>query len=321
MPNILITAITRPKRTNNPTSQIMMRYAILVAVYLLLIFILPGNQAFMRAHNISVSEYHTLQFLVVLPLVTIWFVGFYGYAKLEEYTRSIKTTPEAMGYKRLAQGCLWIAWSLPVYAVVNLLSQSITGANPSTLPAQTIIINYIDLLFPLIGFTLIGMASRHFFERSKIALSGGNIRGITLFFVLGGVLYCYFIFRQFNDTGLSSTNNPFYLPVWLTVITLVVPYLYAWFVGMLAIYELLVYCRKVRGVLYRQALHMLVVGLFVMIIGSVALQYSRSTQFGDHGHLFLGTYLAFNLIFQIISGAGFILIALGAIRLKKIEEV
>jgi hypothetical protein len=299
----------------------MMRYAILVVVYLLLILILPGNQAFMRAHNVTIGEYRTLQFLVALPLIAIWFVGFYGYAKLEEYTRSIKKTPEAMGFKRLTQGCLWIAWSLPVYAVVNLISESITSANPSTLPTQTIVINYIDLLFPLIGFTLIGMASRHFFERSKITLTAGDIRGITLLFVLGGVLYCYFIFRQFSDSGLSSTNNPFYLPVWLIVITFVVPYLYAWFVGMLAIYELLVYCRKIRGVLYRQALHLLVVGLFVMILGSVALQYSRSTQFGDHNHLFLGTYLAFNLVFQIISGTGFILIALGAIRLKKIEEV
>lgn len=308
--------------TDSSTGRILTRYVIVVIAYLLLVLILPGNKDFMQVHRLSTAEYHTLQFLVGLPLIGAWFVAFYGYAKLEEYARSISASPEAVGFKLLARGSAWIAWSLPVYAILSLVRRSLSDAHPGWSNFLTITANYAELLFPVIGFTLIGMASRYFLERSKNTLSAANIRGISLFFLIGGALYCYFIFRQLTGTGLGDTDNPFHLPVWLTVLTIIVPYLYAWFVGILAVYELAIYCRGVRGVLYRQALQLLVIGLFATILGSVALQYARSTtQLSINSHLLLGTFFVFSVIFQIISGIGFALMALGAIRLKKIEEV
>lgn len=321
MSNIPIKAIFRSKDVDNPIGFILIRYAILVVIYILLIFLLPGSQAVMREHRLTTAEYHILQFLIGLPLVAVWFMAFYGYAKLEEYARSIHKTPEAIGFRRLAAGCAWIAWSLPIHSITNLITRSISNAHPGFEAAAVITINYVDLLFPVVGFTLISMASRHLFERARISLSAASIRGITLLFVTGGVLYCYLIFRQFTGTGLATTNNPYHLPLWLTVMTIIVPYLYAWFAGMLAVYELITYGRHVRGVLYRQAMHMLVIGLFAMIVGSIAFQYSHSFQPANDGHLSLGSYLLFSLVFQLITGVGFIMIALGAQRLKKIEEV
>jgi hypothetical protein len=98
-----------------------------------------------------------------------------------------------------------------------------------------------------------------------------------------------------------------------------VPYLYAWFVGLLGIYELITYGRHVRGVLYRQAMQLLVLGLFATVVGSIASQYSRSVQ--PQGGLLLNVHLIFIVLFQIVTGIGFILIAAGAHRLKKMEEV
>jgi hypothetical protein len=299
----------------------MSRYTILVIIYVLLIVLLPANHTIMREHRLTAAEYHVLQLLIALPLTLIWFAAFYGYSKLEEYTLSIHKTAEAVGFTRLTQGCAWIAWSLPIHSIITLNIRVLSDAHPEIKPAAVIIGNYIDLLFPLIGFTLIGMASRHLFDRTKMTLSAASIRGITILFVAGGVLYCYLIFRQFTGTGLTAANNPYYLPVWLTVLSLVVPYLYAWFAGLLAVYELVTYGRHVRGVLYRQAMHLLVIGLFTMIIGSIAFQYTHSFQPTSDSHLALGPYLLFSLLFQIISGIGFVMIALGAQRLKKIEEV
>lgn len=308
------------KSARHPTSRILVRYGQLAVLYLALIFILPGNEQVMKAHSLTTQEYHVLELLVGLPLLAVWFMGFYGYAKLKEYALSISSTPEAAGFNRLANGCAWIAWSLPVHSIVGLVGTAITSAQPSLGPAIIIISNYIDLLFPVIAFSLIGLASRNLFDQAKIALSGGGIRGITLLFIVGGVLYCYLAFRQFNGMGLGSTGNPYHLPIWLSVLSVIIPYLYAWFVGMLAVYELITYGRRVRGVLYRQAVHLLVIGLFAMILGSVAAQYSRSIQPSSE-HLLLSAHLIFGLIFEIISGLGFVMIALGAIRLKKIEEV
>lgn len=273
----------------------------------------------MQAHNLTTAEYHVLQFLAGLPLLAIWFMGFYGYAKLWEYTRSISKTPEAAGFRQLTQGCAWIAWSLPIHSIVALIARAATDSWPGLSSTVIILSNYIDLVFPVVAFSLIGMASRHLFDRTKIILSAASIRGITILFLAGGVLYCYLVFQHFNGS-LGATGNPYHIPVWLMVLTVIVPYLYAWFVGMLAVYELITYGRHVRGVLYRQAMQLLVTGLLAVILGSIASQYSRSAQ-PSAGQLVLGAQLLFSLILQIISGLGFVMIALGAIRLKKIEEV
>lgn len=305
---------------NKSVVRVMMRYVQLAVLYVLFIFILPGNKQLMHTHNLSPAEYHVLQLMIGLPLLVVWFTAFYGYAKLEAYVASIQRSPEALGFRRLVQGCAWIAWSLPIHALTGLVSNSLAG-NDSAFSATVIIVsNYIDMIFPVVAFTLIGLASRQLFDQAKITLSGISVRGITSLFLLGGVLYCYLIFRQFGGVSLSSADNPYHLPIWLVVLTLVVPYLYAWFAGLLAVYELIAYGRQVKGVLYRQAVHMLEIGLLAMIFGSIAFQYSRSAQLSA-GSLLFDAPLVFGLIFQIISGLGFVMIALGATRLKKIEEV
>lgn len=313
-------SLALPKYAEQPTSRALIRYGEVALMYLVLIFTLPGNREYMAAHNLTTQEYHVLQLVVGLPLLLIWLVGFYGYAKLEEYAASISKTSEAAGFERLAQGCAWVAWSLPVHAIVSVVISSVAGSHPGLESAAIIIGNYVNLIFPVIAFSLIGLASKHLFEHAKASLSSSSIRSIALLFVVGGVLYCYLIFRQFGHPGLSSVSNPYHLPIWVMVLTVIIPYLYAWFAGILAVYELAMYGRGVRGVLYRQSMQLLVGGLFAVIFGSIAYQYVHSVQ-PAASPLALNAQLVVTLVLQIVSGFGFLLISLGALRLRKIEEV
>jgi hypothetical protein len=104
------------------------------------------------------------------------------------------------------------------------------------------------------------------------------------------------------------------------VVSVIIPYLYAWFVGLLAAYEIMLFSRHSKGVLYRQSLSLLALGLVVIIASSIALQYMNSIQ-PRVGHLMLSYHLIITSIFRIIGGGGFVLLAVGANRLKKIEEV
>lgn len=298
----------------------MYRYSQVAILYVALIFILPANHQVMHDHNLSSLEYKILLFTVVLPVLAIWFVGFFGYAKLQEYAKSIQKTADADGFSRLALGCAWLAWSLPIRSLVNICTGAIANSSPGFHSASVVINNYTGLALSLVAFIMIGSASRHLFERAKISLTSTSMRTMMFLFVVGGVLYCYLIFRQFHSGGLVSSDNPFHLPIWLMVLTIIVPYLYAWFVGILAIYEMTIYSRQVRGVLYRQALQLMVAGLIATVIGSIAFQYASSVRAPDN-QLILNTHLFLDLLFRIITGIGFILIALGASRLKKIEEV
>jgi hypothetical protein len=295
-------------------------YFVLAAVYLLLILLLPANSQAMHAYSLSGLEYRILYFAVALPAMAVWFAAFFGYAKLRDYARSIADSPEAGAFGRLATGCLWLAWSLPVPALMAILLNAVADQWPSFHSAAVIIVTYTTLAFSLVALSIIGMASRELLSHTKSHFSAANARSIMLLFVVGGVLYCYLTFRRFDSASLTATDNPYFLPIWLMLLTVIIPYLYAWFIGLLATYEIITYSKQVRGVLYKQALHLLVGGLITVIAASIALQYVSSVA-PPTGHLSLNYRLVLITILRVIDGAGFILIALGALRLKKIEEV
>jgi hypothetical protein len=308
------------KTTVSVTSRILQRYLALAILYVLLIFILPANSRAMQAYHLNSIEYRVLYFAIAIPSMAVWFAAFYGYAKLKEYANSLKHSAEADSFNRLAQGCAWLAWSLPVSVLASYVLNAMADQWGGFLGASIIISNYVTLALPLIGFSVIGVASRELINQTKVRLSTLNARGIMLFFVVGGVLYCYLTFRRFDPASLGSTANPYHLPIWLMLLTVIIPYLYAWFVGLLATYEITSYSKQVRGVLYKQSLQLLVGGLVTVIAGSILIQYVSSIE-PSKGYLVLNYRLLLLIVFRVITGVGFALIGIGANRLRKIEEV
>jgi hypothetical protein len=308
------------RQTAQLTTQALQRAAGLVLVYVLLILLLPASHATIRAYHLSTLEYHTILFAVTLPSMLAWLAAFFGYAKLRQYVYSIRKTPEGAYFDKLATGCAWLAWSLPLAAILSLLLSGLANQWPSFYPTSIILSNYLNLLFPLIAFSIIGIASRGLVNQSKLKFSLTSVRVIMVLFLIVGVLYCYLTFKHFDLTSLGSTHNPYFLPIWLMVLSVIIPYLYAWFVGLLAAYEITLFSQEADGVLYRQALRLLVLGLIVVIASSIALQYMSGIR-PRVGHLIFGYQIVVTSIFRLIGGGGFVLLAMGASRLKKIEEV
>lgn len=308
------------RRATNPTLRAMQYYLLLVVSYLGLILLLPANSRAMENYDLSALEYRILYLAVVFPVLVVWFAAFFGYAKLQEYAQSIKGAPEAPAFQRLATGCRWLAWSLPVPALTAVTFNALADVWPALHSTAIIMVTYVTLILSLVAFSIIGMASRELISRAKVRLSAVGTRSVMLLFVIGGVLYCYLTFRQFEPGNLNSTNNPYHLPIWVMLLTVIIPYLYAWFVGLLATYEIAAYAKRVRGVLYKQALHLFVAGLITVISASIALQYISTVE-PPSGHLSLNYRLLLITIFRILDGVGFALIAVGILRLKKIEEV
>lgn len=308
------------KTSTQFTSRALQHYIWLAIFYVALIFLLPANNATRHTYNFSAIEYHVVSFIVALPVLAVWLAAFIGYAQLRAYAASIRKTPEGIYFDQLAEGVTWLAWSLPVSVIVPYVLNAIANSHPGFHASARIISDYIVLILPLIAFSVIAAASRGLLATVKIKLTLVNARLIIIGFLLLGVLYCFFTFRHFDLTSLGSSQNPYFLPVWLMVLTITIPYLYAWFLGILAAFELTLFRRHVRGVLYRQPLGLVVGGLLTVILSSVALQYIAGVAPGV-GHLLLNFRLMFIMLFRVIGGGGFVLIALGANRLRKIEEV
>ncbi len=307
-------------RITQVTSRTLQPAILSVILYVILIFILPTNAISIRDYHLSAFEYRVILFAVALPTMATWVLAFIGYIKLRQYVDTIRKVPEGKDFGELARGYAWLAWSLPISVTLNLLLSASVNEWPHLLSASVILRNYVNLILPLIAFTIIGTASRGLVNRAKLAFSSGTVRSIMLLFLAAGVLYCFLTFQHFDLGSLNSTNNPYYMPLWLMVLTVIIPNLYAWFIGLLAAYEITLYSQRSEGVLYRSALRMLSIGLVVIIVSFVAIQFITSVTPGV-GRLVLGYRLVLTLMFRIVGAIGFVLVALGAHRLKKIEEI
>ena len=271
-------------------------------------------------YHLTPEAYHVLLSALTMPSLTVWLVAFLAYGKLYEYVDLINDSTESIGFARMARGIKWLAWSLPLSSIVSLVAFAIMNTSSGCHTIGIVANNYLTLILPLIGYSLIGSGGRSLMAQAKLSFSVSDAQSIMLSFIGGGVLYCYLTFRQLSSIRLSSTHNPYALPVWLVVVSIIIPYLYAWFVGVLAALEINTYSKRVRGLLYRQPLRLLVMGLTIVIASSIALQF-LGTVVPATGHILLNYHLTFRFLFRAASGLGFLLITLGVLRLKKIEEV
>jgi len=296
-------------------------YLVLITLYLLLGLLLPASSVDMQNYGLSAREYHVLRFVLALPLALVWFTAFYGYARLKEYAAVMDNTAESRGFQQLARGVHWLAWGLALPSVLSLvLNNGIANAHPNLHEAAVISINYITLALTLVGLVITSNATHELALRSKRTFSAASARSLQFIFVTSGVLYCYLTFRHVDMQSLASTNNAYFLPVWLLIMTIIIPSLYAWFVGLLAAYDITLMAKQTHGLLYRHALRNLAAGLVVVIASYVAQQYLH-TVVPRTGHLSLNTTLLLTYSIYICTMLGFVLMTVGAIRLKRIEEV
>lgn len=296
------------------------QYFTITVLYILLTLLLPANKAAMDIYHLTSAQYHVLVFMVTIPFVAVWYTAFYGYTRLKQYATTIQASSEGNDFKSLSRGIGWLAWALVIPAVLALILSTIGGNNSGFYDASIVITNYIYLYLPLVAYILLANSAQNLTNHVKLRLFNLSSKSLILVFVMLGVIFCYFTFRQLGSSSLSAANNAYYLPVWLVLITIVIPYLFSWFVGLLAAYEILLYSRHTRGLLYRHALQFLGSGIAVVIASSIAFQYITSIT-PRTSHLSLNVTLATVYLIQLLSAAGYILIAIGASRLKRIEEV
>jgi hypothetical protein len=302
------------------TLRVIKPFAAVTLVYLLLVLFLPANKASMHEYHLSAMQYHVLIFLIVLPIVVVWFSAFYGYAQIKAYADKISDTEEGKGFTQLARGFKWLAWGFPIPAILKIIMNSIVNDHVGFKGADIIIDSYVTLLVSLIAFTIISNGARGLTNTKQFFISQRTIRWLVACFVAIGVTYCFLTFRQLDIHHLTSTNNPFYLPSWLMVSSITIPFLYTWFIGILAAYEIIMYGRRSSGILYRRPTRTLALGVALIIVGSIALQYvtsvvPRSAHFSLNGML-LTTY-----VIRFIAGIGYFILVVAANRLRKIEEV
>jgi hypothetical protein len=197
--------------------------------------------------------------------------------------------------------------------ILSGLADQFHGLQGITVVAQT----YIALAFPLVAFTLIATGARHLLTGKNIYASLPGSRLLLILFALLGTIYSYLVLHLRTTRGGDSL----YLPIFLLLSTVVVPYLYAWFSGLVAAYDIHIYARITNGLLYKRALGFLSAGIIVLIVASILLQYVNSLFITTTGTVSLNAIIVIDYVLLLGVGLGYGLIIHGIKGLIRIEEI
>jgi hypothetical protein len=292
-------------------------YALLVIFYSVFLLVMPANPATLAAYHLNNTSYRTLLFVVIaLPAFLTWLAAFIGYNHLARYSLLLKNANEEQPFRKLSQGVKWLALYLPVVSCVSLVLAGIANAHPGFRAFADIFSTYLSIVIALGAFTAVSSGARQLSTLAKTRPSLLKTKILIFSFIVMGVTYCYFIVKH----GLDSQGSPYHLPLGWMLVTTVVPYFFAWMLGLLAVLDIDSYAVKVSGVLYRRALQQLSAGLLTVIASSVLIQYVNSAALPG-GKLVFGLLLTIRYLLYAGLAAGFVLIASSAKKLQQIEKI
>lgn len=298
------------------------RYALLVALFVAfgiaftwLSLVSPEQRPVLAQSNLSQAQITVLILAVVFPYIGIWLTGVVGYIRLSMYARLIRGSKDGNDIKGLAAGILGVLLSLPLQSLFNTTSQVVATDDAGLGMLIRRVGTYV-----VIGLLLLSLHT--LMKHTRVMASGARRRyvslpwfGVVTFLVLGEV-YVYFVLTNplFENGQVSGHLAP-----WVVINTIVLPRLLAWYWGLHAVWNLYQYARQVPGKLYRLAFNYLAVGLGVVTLTIILLQYLQAMSAVTK--LPIAGILVVVYCFLIVASAGFLLIARGGKELTKIEEV
>ncbi|HET8709476.1 MAG TPA: hypothetical protein VFL85_04315 [Candidatus Saccharimonadales bacterium] len=289
-------------------------FAVLVSLACVLALALPPDPHTLRQLHISRFEYRLAILSLLIPYIICWYAGFYVYAKLIEYTKYLKSSHEGAAFMKTTKGMGILAFGLILPTIINLILGQVAQRYTGTRYAVTIINNYIAIIFPLAALVYISGGGRLLVGLTKTRPKFGGIQIFAAVYILLSIFYTFLV--SFN---YYRYHNPYHVPLIVLILTFVGPYLYLWFLGLMSAYDFKFYSINVKGVLYKRALNLFASGIALMIAGSIISQFIN----GSYGarQSSIGTVLLLNYAFLVVIAAGLVMMAAGANKLKRIEEV
>jgi hypothetical protein len=291
--------------------------ALLLGIVCILSLALPPEPQTLKDFHLSLAAYRVVIIFLLIPEALLWYASFYAYAKLHEYTCYIKDSREYQAFQKITLGMGVLAYGLIVPSIISPVLNYIAARNSSFHATSMIINHYLNLVVSLLALSILRGGSQKLVG-SGASIKRGSLLGmrlLALFFITLAVVYSYTTLhtRRVND-------NPYYMGLIPLMVTIIIPYLYAWFEGLISAYNFRLYSKNVRGLLYKKAFFQLAVGLLLTVIGFIFVQFITST-LGARTDKSIGFVLVLIYILLAVLIAGLGLMALGTRKLKKIEEV
>jgi hypothetical protein len=296
-------------------SKLFYSYLFFLIVYSCFTLLPAPSPIALAQYDLSAMGLRIIDATVIVLLAAIWFAGFYGYSKLRQYAQLISKERDGKHVAMLTRGIFLMVMWLPVSATVSAILNYVASHHLGLMPAVAIIENYLNLLLPLLGVVLIGIGARGLSDivKQRPTHLANSILIVVLIYT--GLIY----YRLVGTT--ANRESVYHMSRWLVLLTIVAPYVFMWFTGVLATHEIFNYRQKVAGMVYRSSWKLLALGIGWLMVLSIAVQYLLTTLVSRLNHLSIYWILVIIYSLLLVYSVGFVLIALGARKLQKIEEV
>lgn len=271
--------------------------------------------------NLTAAKTHLLQATIALPVILIWFAAIYGAERFNSYAHSIKESKDGKALNQVGTGLTWLAIAVMSGGLGSILRP--WALRDGWIESFIISYNYLQVILYLTAFYFIYQGS--VMLRAVVSKKRENISSwmpVIISILAIGILYISVIlgYDYRNSTPSPHKYSSFYLPDSLIFLTLALPYLIGWALGIKSALNIAFYYKKVKGIIYRSALKRFVGGIFLVIAFAVILQMliAFSTYFAQAG---LASILLVIYLIIISYSLGFLVIAAGSKRLNAIEKV
>lgn len=298
-------------------SKLIHLFAVFIVLYIWRTLAVTPRDVTLQRYHLSRITLDLLALTVAIPYILIWLVALAGYLSFRRYGRSIRHSADGAAVMLLVYGLFWLVLWLPVNTLVGGALNDIAQAHPSVTTLARCLTVYINLAILAISYVLLYLGARKTLGmvRTDLPAKPSMLRaGFYVLYALLAALYIYTIFRH------TSASHPAvsYLPDWVLLLTVIVPRLILWFLGVQAIGDIYLYARFVSGSLYRAAFRYLAIGLSGVTMALILLAYFTTL---EEGHPYsLGRLLGILYVLLIIAAAGFVTIMVGTAKLRRIEE-
>jgi hypothetical protein len=297
-------------------------FAVIVLAYLAAVYAIPPESSTLTKYSLTPSQARVLSLSIVVPIVIIWSFGLSGLIKFREYAEKISKDRDGQAFMKISAGLAVLVYGLPLSSLISTAVNYFTRENPDLIPSGTILVNYVALGVMILSFYIIHKGARLLVSNIKQTPVSAHYRVWQLLFGLLSVLLVYSTLK--NPARSVPTEGVvkavYYLPDWLIVSTVIIPYILAWYLGFQAVYYLRHYRNKVPGVLYKSSLGYISNGIAAVVLASIVQRF-LTTQTVYFSNQSLQVLLFIILLLLIVISVGYILIAIGSNKLRKIEEV
>lgn len=275
-----------------------------------------------NTYNLTSTQLHLIQLSFILPIILIWFLIVFGGVRFKNYAHSITGSEEGKGLGLVANSLLLLGFGGIISSIINLGTNFVP--NRQLIEEFAIGRNYLNILIALVSYVVLYVGSRRLLStvntKASIQSAKSYLPSVLLVMSVSVYVALMFLNPYRNSTPDPSKISSFYLPDWLLLTTIILPYALIWATATAAIVNLRVVASGVKGIIYQQAMKRLVLGLTLVVSFALALGVLSSLS-----GLFVGASLQFILVFiyLILIGyaAGFVVIASAARKLSRIEEV